>query len=294
MSHHGLAFREKNVPCMSMASNVSVSVVVPTLNSASTLNKTLESIYNQICLPTEVILVDGFSTDRSLDIFNSFRRECDQIITAPRCGPYAAMNIGINHARCEIVAILNSDDYWASIDLLQVVTRIFRENNERLAVLHGDIQVQTQEGKLKSIIKPSARYEIFCGLGLPFCHPAAFIRRDAYLLYGKYNWISFPNQADRDFGFRLNRHHVDSIYIPKVFTIFRTGGLSCNNYDKQESARIISTLPPLGSLVGRVIGTLTEYHPQYYSGHNKLNIMRHFCDLLRIFLTRVMHIVTKH
>ena len=273
---------------LSSASNISVSVIVPTLNSALTLSDNLESIYNQNYLPTEVILVDGFSTDSSLDIFNSFRRECDQVIMAQRSGPYAAMNIGIMHARSEIVAILNSDDYWASLDVLQHVTRIFRENDKRLAVVHGDIQVLTQEGNFKDVVKPSARWEIFLGLGLPFCHPAAFIRRDAYLLYGTYNWISFPNQADRDLGFRLNRYHVKSIYIPRILAIFRTGGQSCINYDKLEASRIIIALPLLPRLFARAIGKLTAFHPKYYSGHTQFNILRHFSDLIKSVVRKIL------
>jgi glycosyltransferase involved in cell wall biosynthesis len=273
--------------------DIRFSVVVCSLNSALTLNKSLESVYSQIYPPSEVILVDGYSTDSSIDIFNSFRRECDRLITAPRSGPYAAMNIGIHHARYDIIAILNSDDYWSSTDVLQDVASIYSANDERLAIVHGDIQVMTQAGENKGIIKPSTSCERYCGLGLPFCHPATFIRRETYLIYGNYNWIAFPCQADRDLGFRLDRYKATSVYIPRVLTVFSTGGLSCITYDKHETLKIINTLPPIRRLIGQGLGLITSLHPKYYSGHVRLSIIRLVKELLGDLLRRFINFVVK-
>jgi glycosyltransferase len=272
----------------------SFSVVVCSLNSSRTLAKTLDSIYSQTYLPSEVILVDGFSTDESIDIFNNFRRECDQLISATRSGPYAAMNIGIDHARYEIIAILNSDDYWVSTNVLQIVSRLFSTNDDKLAVVHGDLQVKTLKGEDKGIIKPSTGWEKYCGLGLPFCHPATFIRRDSYLLYGTYNWIAFPCQADRDLAFRLSRYNVKFLYIPKVLTVFSTGGLSCLTYDKQETLRVIKTLPPMHRFAGQILGTLTSLHPKYYSGYTRFNFFVSIKEFLRNLLTKTIRIALKN
>lgn len=271
--------------------NHTFSIIVPTLNSSSTLEKTLDSIYSQTLAPSEVILIDGFSTDNTVSIFNSYKRTCDRVVSVPRSGPYGAMNIGIDLARYEVVAILNSDDYWISPDILQFVSSIYNANERTLAVVHGDIQVKTQAGESKGIIKPSTDWERYCGLGLPFCHPATFIRRETYLLYGKYNWMSFPRQADRDLGFRLSRYKVKCAYIPKVLTIFSTGGLSCVTYDKNETLMVINTLPPIRRLIGQVLGMVTSLHPKYYSGYLSFNTIKFIKELLGDLLRRVNSIL---
>lgn len=267
------------------------SVIVPTLNSGKSLARTLESIYYQTYLPFEVIVVDGFSTDDTVQVFGRFRRNCDSLLKVPKSGPYAAMNMGIQHAKGQIVAILNSDDYWVSSNILQLVYDKFASNDHTLGIVHGNIKVQGKNGEQFDIVKSSTGWNYYCGAGLPFCHPATFIRRDFYLLFGLYNWISFPCQADRDLGFRLQRFNVKSIHIDQVLTVFCTGGLSCLNYDKDESSRILNTFPTLRRFVALCIGHLVSFHPAFYSGHRTLTLNFILKNTLRRIVRRILNLM---
>lgn len=101
-----------------------ISIITATYNSSATLRDTLDSILRQTYQDYEVIIQDGMSTDDTLAIARSYESRFGgrlKIFSEKDNGLYDAMNRGIGHATGDVVGILNSDDFYADNDVLQVI-----------------------------------------------------------------------------------------------------------------------------------------------------------------------------
>ena len=89
-----------------------VSIVTVCYNSAATIEHTIQSVLSQSHDNIEYIVVDGGSTDDTLNIIDKYKNKLSKVISEPDHGIYDAMNKGIKNATGEIVGILNSDDFY--------------------------------------------------------------------------------------------------------------------------------------------------------------------------------------
>jgi glycosyltransferase involved in cell wall biosynthesis len=174
------------------------SIIVPTLNVAGTLHACLDSVVRQTCSDFELIVVDGGSTDGTLDIANSF---------APNLGPslvincdtdqgiYDAMNRGVGLASGEWLLFLGGDDTLYEADSLARVAA-FIDEHEPSDLVYGDVIMRSS----------SSRYAGAFDLDrLLFeqniCHQSIFYRRELFSTIGPYN-LRYRIWADWDFNIR--------------------------------------------------------------------------------------------
>src|SRR5574344_2136444 len=112
-----------------------ITIITICYNSAKTIARTIESVLSQNYSDLEYLIVDGASKDNTVAIANSYKekfaaKNISYIISSePDHGIYDAMNKGINKSTGDVVGILNSDDYYASSDVLSVVAKTFELNN---------------------------------------------------------------------------------------------------------------------------------------------------------------------
>lgn len=118
-----------------------ISIITATYNSGRTVRDTLRSVLLQNYTDYEYLIVDGGSTDRTIDIVREYEPLFGgrmRWISEPDKGIYDAMNKGIGMATGDVVGFLNSDDFYTTNDTLLTMVRTFNENG-KLDAVYGDI-----------------------------------------------------------------------------------------------------------------------------------------------------------
>lgn len=209
-----------------------ISIITATYNSAETINDTIKSVLCQTNKDFEYIIVDGGSTDETIDIVKSYESEFSgrlNWVSEKDKGIYDAMNKGIKMASGDIIGILNSDDYYTSDDILQTIADAFKCQN--VDAIYGDIHFIKDGVPDKCVRYYSSR--LFSPFWLRFgfmpAHPSFYCKRDVFDKSGLYR-LDYKIGSDYEMMVRLFRKHkISSRYVPKDFVTMRTGGASNSN-----------------------------------------------------------------
>ncbi|WP_250832601.1 glycosyltransferase family 2 protein [Marinobacter sediminum] len=204
-----------------------MSIVTVCFNSVSTIEDTLDSVQSQSHGDIEHIIVDGGSSDGTLDVLESRRPSLGALISEPDEGLYDAMNKGIRIATGDIIGILNSDDFFESDDVVATVVDVFRESSE-CDLVFGDVVFVEAEDLSKVIRYYGARHfrpwKLRFGWMPP--HPATFVRRRSYDLVGAYR-VDMQISADFEMFVRwLMKSRLGWKHLDKVLVRMRSGGVS--------------------------------------------------------------------
>ena len=147
-----------------------VSVITATWNSGKTLRTTLDSVLNQSYPDIEHIIVDGGSTDNTMEIIREYEPRYNgrlRYISEPDKGLYDAMNKGIRMATGEVVGILNSDDFYTSSDVVEKLEKELATN--RVDAVYGDIHFVDGYDLGKCVRYYSSRLSTVAGCDLALC-----------------------------------------------------------------------------------------------------------------------------
>ncbi len=194
-----------------------VSIVTPCFNAAETIRRALESVLGQSYLRIEVIVIDGGSTDGTLDILREYEGRLGHWVSEPDRGIAHAFNKGVSVAQGALIGILNADD-WLEPDAVAAVIDVHRTDPE--AVVHGDLRYWLS-GKRSMIAPRRARIAMD---RLPY-HPATFVPAAIYQCHGLFD-ETFRYAMDTDFLVRLFLEKVHFAYAPQVLANMRRGGVS--------------------------------------------------------------------
>lgn len=202
-----------------------VSIITVCFNSEKTIMDTLDSIYNQSYKDYEYIIIDGQSTDQTLEIVKKYKDKFGhklKIVSEPDYGLYDAMNKGINLAQGEIIGILNSDD-WYEVDALQKVIETF-DTNKTIDIVTGKMRMVTYK---KNFIEIRNNREIEKNIlrFFPVNHPATFVKKKVYDEIGGFD-VRYKLSADYDFICRAVVHKKSFIQIEAILANMRMGGLT--------------------------------------------------------------------
>ncbi|MGN0033204.1 MAG: glycosyltransferase family 2 protein [Candidatus Limimorpha sp.] len=209
---------------------MNISLITVTYNSAATLRDTIQSVINQTFKDIEYILVDGGSNDGTVDIIKEFEPLFQgkmRWVSERDKGIYDAMNKGIAMATGDVVGILNSDDFFASDDILHTVSDTFERDNQ-LDGVYADVIYVDKNNITKTLRRFSGkiftRKRLCYGFMPP--HPSFFIKKDCYRKSGPYS-LKYPICADYDMFVKMFWElNINTEYIPKVFVTMRSGGAS--------------------------------------------------------------------
>jgi glycosyltransferase involved in cell wall biosynthesis len=195
-----------------------LSVVTPSFNSIATLRETIESVRRQEHTDWEHIVVDGGSTDGTVELLKTYPHltwssETDE-------GHYHAMNKGIARASGEAIVILNADDCFRP-GALRSVAEAFLKHPDWDA-LFGDVVFVDGEGR-KIYQRQEAVYDFKVLLyGVDYiCHQTLFVRKAVYQRLGDYRYKEFSNSTDYEFKLRLGRAGCRVGHVPALLVDYR-------------------------------------------------------------------------
>lgn len=198
-----------------------VSIITVCFNSAKTIRDTIESVINQTYKNIEYIIIDGGSTDGTVDIIKEYEPYIAKWISEPDDGIYNAMNKGIQMATGEIIGIINSDD-WYEINAIELVVSEFF-TNIKVDLFHGNNEIYDINDNFLFMIKPDQDYNNLWH-NMVINHPGCFITKEAYKKYGLYK-TDYRLAADYELILRMFINGARFQYIDRVLASMRTGGI---------------------------------------------------------------------
>lgn len=151
-----------------------ISVVTVCYNAINDIEKTILSVINQTYSNIEYIIIDGGSTDGTMDIVNKYKDKIDVIVSEPDKGIYDAMNKGARKSCGDFVQFLNAGDVLYNE---KVFSSLFKEEiSVDVDVVYGDVIYVMQFGRFYKVPEPIENFSVT----FPIAHPASFVKRKIF------------------------------------------------------------------------------------------------------------------
>lgn len=207
-----------------------ISVVTVCYNSEKVIEKTVQSVITQTFDDFEYIIIDGASTDKTLEIVNKYNDKISKIISEKDGGIYDAMNKGIANASGDYIVFLNADDVFLHENVLKLAAE---KMNDGKALYYGDLVfLEKFTGKLNNRRQNNVNYIYLCG-GMLF-HPAIFASKKLFEKVGKFD-TKYRIVADYDWVIRaLVQFKASCKYLDMPITVFADGEGASSNPKNQE------------------------------------------------------------
>ncbi|ATA68511.1 glycosyl transferase [Capnocytophaga cynodegmi] len=198
-----------------------ISVITVSFNAVKTIEQTILSVINQTYPNIEYIIIDGGSTDGTIDIIKKYQDKIAYWISEPDKGIYDAMNKGIYKANGDWINFMNAGDKFYDNEVL---SKFFKANNlEEVDIIYGSMVIIFP--KKISLKKPLPISHI--ERGMPFCHQSSFVKSN---LYKKYLFnTTYRICADYKFFFDIYKAGAKFKYKEVIVSKFLYGGLSSSS-----------------------------------------------------------------
>ena len=225
-----------------------ITVITVVLNGERYLEQTILSVLRQSYDNVEYLIIDGGSTDGTLEIIKRYDGEIDYWISEPDSGIYEAMNKGIAVARGELIGLLNSDDYYEP-QALQVVAAA-SVASPAAGIFYGNSYILQEDMGLR--YKTYGHTHFWRGMGFP--HQAMFVRHAVHGAIGTYD-TAYRIAADYDFLLRAMEGYIILLYVDKLLVCYRNTGLSGSN--------LYATLNEIRKINRKHFGLLSLAHVRF-------------------------------
>jgi glycosyltransferase involved in cell wall biosynthesis len=205
-----------------------VSIITVVFNGGKTLEKTICSVLNQSYQDLEYIIIDGGSTDCTLEIITKYQDSITYWVSEPDRGIYDAMNKGIKAAKGEIIGIINSGDYYTDLALEKVVCQyqIYSSKYPFLIFTGTMYRFDTDRGLKFKLVKTQKCLKNNINQGMPINHPATFVTRETYEQIGLFNQ-KYRICADYDLIYRAYHSNlVKFVFLENELAYMSLGGVS--------------------------------------------------------------------
>ena len=227
-----------------------ISVITISYNAEKFIDKTIQSVINQTYPEIEYILIDGASSDETIQIIEKYNSKITFFISEPDKGLYHAMNKGIKHASGDYIIFMNSGDIFDNINILSDIFSNYINSD----VIYGDTNYIIKDKLV--FVKASKLNRIW--FRLPFCHQSVFVKTSVMKKY--FFDLKYEIIADFNFFHNLYKKKYSFYYVEKAISICNTDGIS-NNSNNQTKISLERK---------KIIGF---YFNLYYKYHRRLKII---------------------
>lgn len=204
-----------------------ITIITATKNNGKTINETINSVISQTHQDIDYIIIDGNSSDNSLEIIKHWYIQYpDKIryISESDSGVYNAINKGIELAKGEIIGFLHGNDTFTSNNILSEISKKF--SSPEINMIYGDVHFINKKGKCTRYYSAKKFTPSMLNIGIAPPHPSLYLRKHIYNTYGKYK-ESYIVGADFEMFVRLMLvHNITGEYLPLDMVAMRLGGLS--------------------------------------------------------------------
>lgn len=203
-----------------------ISLVTATWNCAGTVTDCLTSVAEQTWPHREHVVVDGASTDGTLDVLRAHRAQLAVLVSEPDRGIYDALNKGIARSSGEVIGFLHADDVYADTHVLERIAAAF--GDPAVGAVYGDLQY-VRKDDLGCVVRhwrsaPFSPRRLAWGWMPP--HPTLYVRRAWYEQLGGFD-TRYRIAADYHMMLRLfMQAGLNPVYLPAVLVKMRLGGAS--------------------------------------------------------------------
>lgn len=202
-----------------------ISIITIVFNNEKTIERCIKSVLNQKYNNIEYIIIDGGSTDRTLEIINCYNDKIHKIVSEKDKGIGDAFNKGIKLASGDVICMINSDD----IMFEGAAQKIASEYDGITDVYYGDVVIINENVGSRCHQKPLPIQNI--NHTLPFSHQSTYITKEAYNKYGLYS-LEYKICMDYELLLRMYTKSATFKYVPAILSEFYTGGVSGGNHIK--------------------------------------------------------------
>jgi len=203
-----------------------VSIITIVLNGEKYIEDTIKSVISQKGVYLEYIIIDGGSSDNTLNLINKYNEYISRVVSEPDGGIYQAINKGISHAQCSLIGILNCGDCFLPGTISTVYQAFMATEAD---IIYGDIQVKEEFENciyIKKLIADhfqlKSRMSIF--------HPSTFVKHNKYLELGVYD-VTYKLASDYDLFLNFYLKGCIYFHISAEIAIFRLGGISSSRFN---------------------------------------------------------------
>jgi len=236
-----------------------VSVITAVYNGEKYLEETIQSIVNQTYENIEYIIIDGGSSDGTVDIIKKYEDKIDYWVSKKDDGIYDAMNKGLEVTKGEYISILNADDYYTSDAISLSIEKIIKTKCDYSI---ANVEYVKSGGIIRAIYPLEENY-IY--QEMPYPHVSAVISSKVYKDVGFFD-TSFRIAGDHDMAVRIHMQGYKACYVDKVIAQLEEGGISSGVESNKES-----------------LGVAIK------NGKNKINAWAtYFTQLLKISIVKIL------
>jgi len=214
-----------------------ISIITACFNSETNIEQTIQSVIGQTYPNIEYIIIDGGSTDKTLDILKKYHDKITKLVSEPDSCVYDAMNKGILISTGEIIQFLNSGDYLHSQDTLEKVAKVFSDRS--IYGVYGNVEIFSDSRKKTVVRGFKVTYNSL--LYRRICHQALFVRRSLFNEIGLFS-TTLKYSSDHEFIVKsIKRYPSNFLYLNMTLAKYRQGGMSCKMMErtKFEDLKII-------------------------------------------------------
>ncbi len=246
-------------------SNLKISLITVVYNAEHTIKRCIESVLAQNYSNIEYIVIDGGSTDGTLQIIDQYKSQISLFLSEPDEGIYDAMNKGIKLSSGKFVGTLNSDDFFAYNDVIGDVAQAFEKHEAD--IVYGNLDYLNPDGSVKRKWRAGKYVKGHFNWGWMPPHPTFYCKKELFEKFGAFN-LQYGTAADYELMSRfIHLNKLSVYYLNKTMIKMSVGGISNKAYKNRYNAWVFDYKAmrknevwfPLLAIVLKPLRKITQY-----------------------------------